>query len=315
MLGRLDGALSIGECHQLWVGGLVENRLCGCSLPFSACPFWREVGEVAFGGWHKLDLERVIHLRLRLDRPWMVPLLLAPIFSPLRRDVEEYADLLRSLYLAIGRVSHATVVIDSSKIASHPLLVRRTGADVRLLHLVRDSRGVLYSWQKGVGRRDIANPDSDRLMLRYGVGAGSVRYLAYNLLAQLVGLTALPYRRTRYEDLVQNPEMVLDGVAAFAGARVPDDVRQGLADHRLLPGVDHTIDGNPIRLNLGEIAIRLDDEWQRRLGSRSRNVTTVLTLPLLAAYGYLPRRTRPGGDLSPEPTSAAPQPLGSGERR
>lgn len=54
MLGRLEGTVSVGEFHQLWVAGLVEDRLRGCRLPFSKCPFfWQEVGELTFGfgGW------------------------------------------------------------------------------------------------------------------------------------------------------------------------------------------------------------------------------------------------------------------------
>ena len=50
-LGELPGVLSIGETVHLWDRGLRDNELCGCGQPFSSCPFWRSVGDVAFGGW------------------------------------------------------------------------------------------------------------------------------------------------------------------------------------------------------------------------------------------------------------------------
>ncbi len=289
MLGRLDGAVSLGESHQLWVAGLLEDRLCGCGSRFSRCPFWREVGELAFGpgGWSTLDRDRAVRLRLLLDRPWMVPLLLMPRPPLLTRAVAEYAGLLRQVFQAVADVSGASVVVDSSKIASHALLVRRGVSDVRLLHLVRDSRGVLYSWQKAIRRQDTEGQGPHTLMHRYHIGSGAFRYLAFNLLAQLLGGTNLPYRRIRYEDLVQNPAMVLDEVADFSGIGVPDRLREALTEHHLLLGVDHTIDGNPMRLAQGEMSIRHDDEWRRSMSSLSRATATVLTLPLLLAYRYL----------------------------
>ena len=40
-LGEVDGFFFAGELRYLWQRGLVEDRLCGCGLPLSACPFWR----------------------------------------------------------------------------------------------------------------------------------------------------------------------------------------------------------------------------------------------------------------------------------
>lgn len=79
----------------------------------------------------------------------------------------------------------------------------------RLLHLVRDSRGVLYSWQKGdptaKRRSDVQDTQGQgprALMHRYHTGSGALHYLAFNLLAPLLGGTNLPVSRIRYEDLV-----------------------------------------------------------------------------------------------------------------
>lgn len=97
--------------------------------------------------------------------------------------------------------------------------------------------------------------------------------------------------------------MVLDEVAEFLGIGVPDSLREALADHHLLLGVDHTIDGNPMRLAKGEMSIRHDDEWRRSMSPRSRATATVLTLPLLVASRYLSGGRGWRAELSRTPTA------------
>jgi hypothetical protein len=37
--------------------------------------------------------------------------------------------------------------------------------------------------------------------------------------------------------------------------------------------------------------LRNDDEWKRRMPDSQRRIVSAITAPLLAAYGYSPRRT------------------------
>jgi hypothetical protein len=48
----------------------------------------------------------------------------------------------------------------------------------------------------------------------------------------------------------------------------------------------HGILGNPVRFDKTPRAIRIDDEWRRRLSRRDSTLTTALTWPLLVRYGY-----------------------------
>jgi len=291
LLGRVDGVVAVGELRDVWQRGVVEDRLCGCGRRFSACPFWREVGQRAFQGWAALDMERVRRLRSSVDRPWVLPLLLLPAaWPPFRRSLDEYADHLQRLYAAIGEVSGARVIVDSSKIATYALLLRRAGVPLRLLHLVRDSRGVIFSWQKHVARSDaVTRPDA---MLRYGVVPGSGRYVLYNSLVHLLGRVGIPYERARYEDVVTDPLSGLRSLAAYASVRLGPELEEELRARAVRFGTDHTVDGNTMRFELGTVALRLDDAWTDQMPRRRRIAVTVLTLPLLSRYGYLrPRRS------------------------
>src|SRR3954447_22471164 len=52
------GWLTIGEIGFLWDKGILLNEPCGCGAPFDECPFWRAVGNAAFGGGnHRLGQE------------------------------------------------------------------------------------------------------------------------------------------------------------------------------------------------------------------------------------------------------------------
>jgi hypothetical protein len=284
MLGSVLGFFATGELREIWYRGGIENRLCGCGNPFRDCPFWKEVGERAFGGWDTEDAESRARMRMRLDRPWHLPLLLAPSLSPAyRRRHTEYTAVLAELYAAIGAASEAPVIVDSSKIPTYAMLLRRTpGIDLRILHLIRDPRGVAYSWQKQVRRQDGGNTDE---MYRYGNASTVVRYDMYNGLMQTAGRLRTPYLRVRYEDLVTEPRAILEQIADFAwGAALlhPGDLDRGRVE---FPS-DHTVDGNPIRFQQGPVELRLDDAWRTRLDDRTRRLVTIGTAPLMLNYGY-----------------------------
>lgn len=288
MLGQIDGAVSVGETRDVFQRGWVENRLCGCGARFRECAFWLDVGDEAFGGWDAANAERLAALRYRVERPWLLPVLVVPRLWPsYARRQARYLDALERLFQAIASVSGASVVIDSSKIPTYALLLRRIrGFKLSVVHLVRDSRGVIYSWRKEVRRLDAESaPDT---MLRYGTVAGSIRYLVYNWLTRLLSLFGLPYHRVRYETLIKQPATTIRDIARRTHLDA-DPLRFVDGDTATLAAT-HTVDGNPMRLVAGPVHLRIDDAWRNRLNRKDTMVVTLLTLPLLRAYGYLPRR-------------------------
>src|SRR5207244_1463546 len=80
--GQVPGVFAAGELRDVWLRGIIEDRLCGCGNTFRTCETWRAIGEAAFGGWEALDVEEVASLRRRLDRPWMIPRILGSKLTP-----------------------------------------------------------------------------------------------------------------------------------------------------------------------------------------------------------------------------------------
>jgi hypothetical protein len=288
-LSLLPRAITVGELREIWISGVEHNRKCGCGKEFHSCPFWLVVGEVAFGGWNTPEANLGVMLRKKLDRGYMIPRLLIDRASS-NEDVLVYQALLGKLYKAISEVADADLIIDSSKLVSHALLSSRAEINLKLIHLVRDSRGVSYSWQKMTTRRDAARSslaDSHDILPRYGILAAGLRYLAYNGFAQLMTKFMLEYARLRYEDFVTEPRnqlvKVLDSLGlADAAISLPECDHEGY----IHLGLSHTVDGNPVRFHADRLRINRDDEWIDSLGRWHSLVTSVLTAPLLIKYGY-----------------------------
>jgi UDP-N-acetylglucosamine transferase subunit ALG13 len=280
LLGQLPGACSVGEMRDLWLRGVIENRRCGCGEPFRTCPFWSEVGNHAFGGWSQDRAEAMHALRMRFDRPWMVPLLASR--THWIGDLERYVEATGRVYRAIAETAGATTIIDSTKIPSYALVLDRIpDIDLRFLHLVRDSRGVIHSWQKSVARQD--STDRPDRMIRYGVLSASLRYLLYNATAASIHGRDTPYMLARYEDLTAAPRETLTEIARFGG--LPEDMAFMDGDGVTLEP-SHTVDGNPMRFQRGHVTITPDEAWRGAMAERDRRIVSAVTRPLLHRYRY-----------------------------
>jgi hypothetical protein len=281
MLGQVPGFCAVGELSYIWARD--DDDLCGCGRPFGRCPFWVQVGVEAFGGWDKVDRGEIVGLRAAVDRNRHI----ARLWRRASPDQARYGELLVALYRGVAAASGASVIVDSTKHLSTAVLLRGLpDIDLRIVHLIRDSRGVAFSWTKRVARTWIAGGDAQ--MDRYPPVRTALRWLWYNLGFQVLGALGTPRIRMRYEDLVVRPleeSARAVGLAGhpWAGAPFIEGSRLDLAEA-------HTIGGNPVRFAGSSLELKLDETWRRDLGRGYRAVVTSVTLPLLAAYGYLFRK-------------------------
>ncbi len=153
VLGELPGVVALGEVVHLWQRDIRDDERCGCGSRFSECPFWTNVGEKAFGGWGNVDVHRILALRELVERTRHIPLLVAARRGDFATLVAEYSEYYAKIYVAAAAVAGASVVIDSSKHSALAHCLRHSpDIDLRVLHVVRDPRGVAYSWTKTVAR-------------------------------------------------------------------------------------------------------------------------------------------------------------------
>jgi hypothetical protein len=292
MLGQVPGAWPVGELSYIWLRGLRENELCGCGEPFRRCPFWSQVGLEAFGGWERLDPDESVGLRASVDRVRYIPLMVTPGASTAyRQRLARYAELMQALYGAIHRVSGASVIVDSTKHVSTAFLLRRVpGLDLRIVHLVRDSRGVAHSWTKEMRKPEVVGGEA--YLDTYRPARMGARWLTYNLLFHALRADpAIPSELVRYEDLIRRPISTARRVFDVAGLPVSDEDVAWLREGWVPIEPEHTIAGNPMRFQHGRMPLRLDEKWRHSMEPRDRYVVSVVTSPLLLRYGYMRRQS------------------------
>jgi hypothetical protein len=289
-LDQLPGVCSVGESVYLFERGLRHNVLCACGEPFLKCPFWSKVGERAFGGWERLDVDEVLAMQRSVQRNRFIPAFVAIDRLPgFRRRQEAYSYYLGRLYRGIAEVAGARVVVDGTKIPSGAYMAWRTpGIELRLLHLLRDPRAVAYSWSKVVRRPEVV--ESDEYLPVYSPLRASGQYDYYHASYELLRMLGVVTMRLRYEDFVLDPPGTVAAIARFAGlSPTPDDLAFVSAES-VEVGVGHSPAGNPMRFANGRLKVRLDDAWRREYEPGPRRTVGLLTSPLLARYGYLSKK-------------------------
>jgi hypothetical protein len=291
MLGAVPGWVNAGELNAVFSRVAVQDQRCGCGEPFSECEFWRAVGDRAFGGWNEVT-ERMAQLQPRLVRQRYVPRLATGVAGPTYlRELDEYLDAYRRLYDAIAVVSGADTVVDASKSTSQLVALRRIDdLDLRIVNLVRDSRGVANSWNK----RGIRKPQSRQgdTMGTYAPHRLALLWATLQLQCAVVGAAAPHSARVRYEDLVARPRDTLEQLLDEVGLPAPDGALDHVGERSVHLGPSHGVAGSRTRFTTGRIDLELDDAWRSTLPPAARRVVTAVTLPQLVGYGYVGPRAR-----------------------
>lgn len=291
LLNNAAAITSVGALSNYWMW-LDRDLPCACGQSLPDCPMWggivsdhlsRPAGrEPAVWNAVREEVER----RHRLSR-----LLGGRIADDL---TERYREVTEGLLGAIGERVPTPAIVDSSgsgadKTGRPFALDRYTGADVRVIHLVRDARGVAWSSMKGPGSPEWPEVRLPRALV--GMRAAAAWSIA-NLTSEWIAHRLGPDRvlRVRYEDLATRPASELRRIGEFADLEVEDLVRKVEADEPLIVG--HNVAGNRLRFR-DQIRIRPDFSWRDRMSRPLRWTLTAEVWPLLLRYGYLGDGRRP----------------------
>lgn len=296
ILGDHSNAVDVGELRNLWERGVLRNERCGCGSPFSECAFWREVGEEAFGGWTATQAESVVRQGKQVSRHrygWTT-LLKTRLRRPPTEELSTWAQTHARLYEAIAKVSGSEIIVDSSKEPAFAAAVAQAGlTNMRVLHLVRDPRGVAHSHTRRKVRHEAAtsdSPDAVSMMPQLGPVRTSIAWSLRNLQSQALQFV-VPYIRQHYESWTL-PELAAR--EAEISHRLGLDLARGhqvdYSGMRLLIPSSHSVSGNPSRFEGGSaVELKSDDAWRRAPRSRRRTIVSALTFPMRLGYRYVGR--------------------------
>ncbi len=254
---------------------------CSCGHKAQECPFWLHViDQMAYRGFN-LDVtdfgtrfeytenrlvDRVLHAEhrgpiletirdsvLRLSNGW-------------RRQFRTIAERNVALVETVTKATNSQILIDSSKLPRRlKFLLRIPELEVKVIHLVRDGRGVAHTYVRDNGW----SVEKSAIEWQRGIMATE------KLLARL---DRSKWRQVRYEDLCLDPQGELEKLCVFLNldpSRVNMDFRSaGL----------HVF-GNKMRLS-SEQAICLDDKWRTAFTDSQVSRIEHLVGKQLTRYGY-----------------------------
>lgn len=253
LLGSHSAVESVGEAKKIpeLISRIArgDSPLCTCQTELVQCPLW--------GG------------------------ILARDLGDLKRDAAANASVFKMILERQGK----SVILDSSKTLGRALLLARSSLFSPIfVHLVRDSRAVVFS--------------SKRKRLRQkSRGHGTVQIARgwQKLNARIPRRIPWPLVRVRYEDLTDNPKSVLEKILAAAGLGWEEPMI------RFREHIHHNVEGNRMRMGSGS-EIKRDDEYLRSLGVMEWTLATLLTWRGLRRFGYPLKRS----PVAPGPGTTAP---------
>jgi len=286
-LGALPGWVNVGELIQLFRDPTLVEERCGCGESFSTCPLWSEVGRRAYGSWPPDVLKRLGHLQGRVSRQRHLPRLLAlrsGSRSKLAGLCHEYAEHYLRIARAVTEVSGARVLVDASKWPGQALALARGGVPVRLVHQIRDPRGVAHSWSKS----DVVRPHgrAGSLMASRSPLASAVRWTALQAEIETASRTFRQRAVLRYEDFVVHPSATVARAVADLGLELEAGALDFMGGTDVNLPQSHGLAGNPSRFQVGRISLRADEAWRLSMDRRTQRTVTMATAPLLVRYGY-----------------------------
>lgn len=280
VIGEHQGFFSAGELRYLWDPVVRRDGDCGCGHTVSTCPVWSQVldrlsdvsVEAAAEWQREVVTERNLLRLLRYPRDgtWLA--------------LDGFVGLMSRVYQALGDVTGASVIVDSSKRPAYAAVVRLlAGLDLYCIHLIRDPRASAYSWGSSRHRSVFGG---GKEVKRRGALDSTIRWNVLNLEAELLlrRLAKTRALRLRYEEFVAAPRDVAAQVTAFVGET--DAVSPFLDTETLVLTPNHTIAGNPSRFAVGEVTIEDKGRWRSEQRALDRRVATTVAAPFLHRYGY-----------------------------
>ena len=303
-LGAMPGYVNVGELIDLFRRVAAEDERCGCGERFSTCPFWREVGERAFGGWTESLVSEISTMQRAVARQRHIPSLFGQVRSGrLSPRLVRYGEVYSRLYRAILDVSGAECVVDASKWPAQALALSSAPLDLRVINLVRDARGVAYSMAK---RQNRPHALAGTEMERRGSAEAAARWMLCHAETALLAAVGTPLARMDYEDLVASPRRAIPQALTSLGLSLQwSDLGHVLDDGLVLP-TSHGISGNPNRFHDGTVLLTPDDAWARGLPKTKQHLVAAIASPAalvdrLVRAKAVPKRSVPtpaDGDAS-----------------
>ncbi|SIR46648.1 sulfotransferase family protein [Halanaerobium kushneri] len=275
ILGSNKKLFGLGEVKFLFNSLMDNDSYCSCGEKILKCDYWSKVIK-------ETNLNDINYLqeleRLRRKNEYLHTI----IFN----NKNEYTEILNDLYKSFIEYTptETKYVIDSSKTARdsffRPFILSKN-LNVKVIHLVRDGRGCMWSNIKGSNRKIEKGLDPK---LKFPSLRTAISWSLANLSPQIFQYKySNNYIRVKYEDFVENPDKSLSRISKYLDVDLSEQINM-LKKQKEIP-LGHQLAGNRLR-NKKKIILRNDDEWKEKLNLYNRLVFTFFSWPFALKYKY-----------------------------
>jgi hypothetical protein len=285
VLGNHPLIQSVGELSRLASDAWIQDFYCSCGKRAKECPFWSAVHDAWCAKNGNVSAQEYFELQNSVEQFHYWPF---PVHDRWKKTktFQMYAEQTMLILKAIQETSNCSVIVDSSKAIERAyILSLLPQIDLRVIQLVRDPRGVVWSHKKAF-KKDVQN-GLPRDIRPHPTWRAALYWCRMNLQADWLRSRLGPERAllVRYEDFMLDTMPVLERIGDFIGVDLTDVQRQIDQSGKLY--FDHTIAGNRVRMK-GNLQLKFDQEWRQNLSSRDRRITELLSGWLMARYSYKP---------------------------
>ncbi|WP_019503776.1 sulfotransferase [Pleurocapsa sp. PCC 7319] len=278
VLGQIDGFVAWGELRDIWLHGIVENRICSCGHLFTDCLVWQQVFNEAFNGINKFKVLEMIELQ-KLTRSMVLPHYFGLIKDKsFKKKVGQYLTNLEKLYQAIQVTTNSKVIVDSTKASWYGyILSLLPSIDLYVIHLVRNPKGICYSLEQRKLKGELECQWYNPLHAS----------LSWNLknyaVEMLLNSSSKRYLRISYENFIQNPQMIVEHILNFLDEKATN--LPFIDSSTVKMSTDHIIAGSPSsRSDIGTVKLSLDEKWQQSMRKLDQALISISTFPIAKKY-------------------------------
>ncbi len=240
LLSQEQHVFGAGELFFLFQDWNEPNRHCSCGERYPDCPFWGELSDL-------MDIEMSAKIMKATEQASQQKDIVEGLLPHGQR--RKYEEIQHQLFSYIQLKASCEFIVDSSKtkpeMAARPLAISRlTQIPLSVVHLVRDGRTTVQTvLKKGSNWAAEGHIRRKRFpVIRTAYGWKTANQYA---LDHQQWLQENEYKRMKYEELLETPELLLDQLeegfnTTFKQARTSIESAQPLK-------VGHRVGGNRIR--------------------------------------------------------------------
>ncbi len=270
-----DEVFGVGELINF--NSSLFKEYCSCGDIVENCSFWSEV--ISDLRWTEEDFQDFKQLKLQFDYATRGRVFKARDYTG-HPDFERYLSKNNSLFKAIGKMNRGRVVFDSSKSPQRALNLSKSDLfDIKIIYLMRDSRGTVWSFKKNFQKNLKAGIQKDmkgKSLLKSVYSWIAVNCRSFSAIQSMKS----PALFVKYEEFCEEPKSQINRILRF----IFDGDRRETIDLNNPRSVDnHTIAGNRLRMQKN-IVVKPDIEWKGNLNIFQKTLVYLLTFPWLFKF-------------------------------